>query len=310
MRWAGALAILQAMLAVSRLTGLWPCAEACAGGGFYRFLGGVDVVALALLADVGVAVLCLARARFWAMLAAWTLVGVGAAFTAIAIGLGLFCPFCLVHHGLGLIVAGLLWPARWWIAPLACSWGALATNAVFHHQPVVDVAEPAMTAPEAVNPPVAWRGPADAQIQVETVADPSCAHCAAVFNDLRRVLEQSGVRWRVIVPVRPSQPASADLAAAAQQAAAEGPAAMDGFWLSALGLKADATTVEILTLRPELARWFHRPSPQVALDQARLKSMRFAGRTPLIVARRGDGTPVGRWEGDLDLPAIAATLRR
>lgn len=310
MRWAAVLAILQAAVAASRLAGIWPCSEACAGGGFYRTLGGVDVVALALGADVGVAVLCLASQRSWAAIAAWVLVGVGAAFTAIAVALGMFCPFCLVHHGLGLIIAGLLWPARWWIAPLACSWGALATNAAFHHAPIVDVAEPAAVSAPAAVPSVAWRGPAEAAIQVEAVVDPSCAHCAAVFDDLRLILDRSGVRWRIIVPVRPSQPTSADLAAAAQQAAAEGPEAMDAFWLSALGVKADATTAGILALRPELARWFHRPSPQVALDQARLKTLRFAGRTPLIVARRGDGAPVGRWEGDLDLPAIAATLRR
>ena len=315
-RIVAGLAALQVLLVVTRLVGLWPCVESCGGGGYYRYFAGIEVLWFAVVADLALFATAVFRSG-WLIPVTWSLAGVAVFFSAMAWGLGLICPFCLIHHGLALGAAVVTLvgttPRPRLLPILACLGGALGTNAVFHHGPVADVAAVADVAQPSSALPKIWRGPATSPTEVEVVLDPMCPHCAAQWGDLRRTLMQAGVRWRVLVPIRPSQPASADLATAAQQAASEGETTLDAFWSSALGLDERLTTAEVLRRRPELARWFHSPtSAEAAIravaDQNDLKSLHFKGRTPLVVARR-KGAPLGRWEGDLDLPAIAATLR-
>jgi len=322
-RLAAVLATALPVLVVSRLAGWWPCDVGCQGGGFYKQLAGIDTLWLALGAYALLALLAWWRpnhalTRAFAGLCA----GSSLFFLALSAVLPLFCPFCLTVHALVCTSAVLLgaWEWRWLVL------GLLAIIALFHHGPVRDVITPVaqVAAPsDALSLRMdahRSRGPVDAVQQLEVVLDLQCAHCAESWSGLAAVIgpavRDGRLRLTVRLVVRPSQPASRDLARWAFAAAADSAAAHGRYLVTFLGTRTDLTTDEVRSAHAEdlapilAAAAAHGPVIEalVEADQALISRLGLRGATPLLVLS-GAGRELGRWSGSAATPeALAAAL--
>ena len=327
--WAPALALALPVLVAVRLAGWWPCDVACQGGGWYRSLGGFEVLwgalaAYALLCALALrAVLQPAAAQDALRALLGLLAGVSAFFLLMSAALGLLCPFCLTVHGLVVLLAILL-RARWWPWLLL---GILGANAAYHHGPVRDQVEPtAAVATSPADPAAATmdanrrRGPVDAPLRLEAVLDLQCPHCAESWSGIARAaapaIQAGRLRLTLRLVQRRSEPASRDLARWAFAAAAAGPAAHGRYIIALLGVRSGLGTDEIRRAHGEdlvglddvLTR--HGPAIEalVDADQARIAQLGLRGATPLLVLTDRDGRERGRWAGAVDPVALARSL--
>jgi protein-disulfide isomerase len=320
-------------LDVSRLTGWWPCDIACQGGAHYQQMAGISVIWPALLVHVLLTALTFRDARRggwcpWTVRLVWLTAGISAFFAAIALHLGLTCPYCLAVHGGSLLLLVLTVPfspsVRWWHAVSWLIAGVLGANAVFHHAPVADAVTGVAQGPET---PVASAaadrgrtyGDATSHRTLEVVIDLTCRHCAEQYRPLMEALKPAiaAKRVRVIVRhlVRPSQAASGPAAELALAAAAlqEHAAALEillpsnpdaGF----AGLKARLEEViDPVKLDGVLTKDRAAITALLNDDQQRISQLGVGPRTPSAVLIE-DGKVNKTWSGDLPVPAIVAAL--
>jgi Thioredoxin len=323
-RWGVAIgACLPAVLTALRLSGWWSCEVACQGGGYYQRVLGIDVLWPGLIAYIclGLSMLNDAwRHPLWSRrtgMLAGALGGVSLFYLYIAWSLGLVCAFCLSVHALVLVV--LLAVAGDSALPTAVLLllGALGSNALFHHQPVADVANPSPSAPTT---PLAQRadaqrqrGLASAPIRIDYALSLQCSHCAEQHQPLLDALAPAIAEGRVRLVMRPvvraSDPGGRWLAQCALAAAARSPEAFDDFLRERLGTRAELTRDELLTLGGDLPS-LDRDTPAVAGlvdgDQQALAALGYRGATPFIAIRRG--TKITRYARDLPLAEILASL--
>lgn len=321
-------------LDVSRLTGWWPCDIACQGGAHYQLVAGISVIWPALLVHGLMTALTFRDARRggwcpWTVRLVWLITGVSVFFAAIALSLGLSCPYCLAVHGGSLFFLLLTVPfppsVRWWHA---ISWliaGVLGANAVFHHAPVADAATGVATGPvtSVTASEIADRGrsygDATSRRTLEVVIDLTCRHCAEQYRPLMEALNPiiAAKRVRVVVRhlVRPSQAASGPAAELALAAAAlqEHAAALEillpsnpdaGF----AGLKARLEEViDPVKLNGVLSKDRAAITALLNEDQQSISQLGVGARTPSAVLIE-DGKVSKTWSGDLPIPAIVAAL--
>lgn len=329
------LMLMLAAMDVARLTGWWPCDIACQGGAHYQRIAGVSVIVPALIAHLGLAALALRDLRRggscpWSIRAGWFLLGVSLFFVVIAYALDLHCPYCrAVHWGtIAAVVCLAPLPAgmRWWQPVAWCLAGALTTNAVFHHRPVADVADPTRTPATTVEVDAAVAanagrtyGDPSATRTLEVFIDLTCLHCAKQYRPLMVALQPAiaAKRVRVIVRhvVRPSQSASKPAAELALATALMGDhaAGLDVLLGSnpdsgQAGLQARlAEIIDPTKLDAVLARDIRTIRRVIADDQSRLMILGIGTRTPSAVLLE-DGKVTRRWVGDLPHASIVAAL--
>jgi hypothetical protein len=328
LRWGVAITACQpAVLTALRLSAWWPCDVGCQGGGYYQRIFGLDVLWPALIAYICLGLSALYDAwrhplwsRRTAMLTG-SLAGVSWFYLFIAWSLGIVCPFCLSVHALVLLV--LLAVAADAALPTAVLLllGALGSNALFHHQPIADVASVAPAAGSAASITVLAqqadanrrRGLDHAPIRIDYALSLQCSHCAEQHQPLLDALAPAIAAGRVLLIMRPVVRASDDggrwLAQCALAAAAGSPEAFDDFLRERLGTRAELTREELLTLGGDLPRLDRDTADLAALvdaDQQALKALGYRGVTPFIAIRRG--TSITRFVRDLPLAEISTAL--
>lgn len=333
------LAAALVLVTASRLSGLWPCAEACSGGGYYRSLGGLDNLWPALACYLVLALLALRDVRSgassgWTAAWAWLLAGVGVFYLSVALRLGMHCPFCFTVHGLAFAAALLLlpWPQAPALRapPLLLLVGLLGANAAYHHAVVPDRVEvPAAAQPLASGEREALalmeagrhRGRGDAQLLLDLVLDLQCPHCSAQYAGLLKALtpavQEGRLRLCLRVLVRRSEPASRALARWAAAAALRSAGDHSRYLSAALGIKEGLTPEQVLSLREEFAPWAELARQRTAAvdalvddDQRSIAALKLTGTTPYLVLSGPDGRERGRWQGDLDQADLLAALAK
>ncbi|MBA3701149.1 MAG: thioredoxin domain-containing protein [Planctomycetes bacterium] len=329
-------AIVPLMLAaadIARLTGLWPCDVACQGGAHYQTIAGMSVIwpALALHLTIGLlGIRDFKRGGWcpWIVRLLWFHVGVSLFFAYVSSMLAIECPYCtVIHVGIfALMILAMPFSAtvRWWHVLTWAAAGLLMTNAVFHHQPVPDVA----TTTSAATPPTRASttidhgriyGSNEATRTLELVVDLTCRHCAEQYRPVMVALKPAiaAKRVRVVVRhlVRPSQAASGPAAELVLAAAAMGEhaSAMD----TLLGSNPDAGLAGMKARLGEvidaekLDGVFSADRTAVTTvlndDQQRIRQLGLGPRTPSAVLIE-DGKVTKTWSGDLPAPAIVAAL--
>lgn len=350
-RWLAAVVVLALpILCALRLAGAWTCATACAGGGHYERLAGVSTLILGLVVYTSYALLIWRDVRrgSWSagtVIAAWLLVGVSVFYVSILIRLHLWCSHCITVHLLIATLALLLGPTalawRWRL--LALVFGALVMNAAFHHQPVVDVADPdrlpavasaPASSPAPMNksdaallatidanrslgsPAAAWR--------LDLAIDLYCPHCANEHAGLMRALTPlAGEKLRIVTRqvVRTSAPRGAELARYALAAAAiDRPthAAMtalllgtrpDTGWAGVRAFVADA--LDVTAIEAMEARHRDLLVDLVKQDLRELRERGIGASTPaLALMATADGRTMRRWTEVVDAGRIAAEVER
>jgi protein-disulfide isomerase len=329
------IALGQAGMDAARLVGLWPCDVACQGGAHYQTVGDVSVIWLALGAHVLLATLFLRDIRCggwcpWTIRSTWFLAGIAIFFLLIASALDLACPYCLATHIAALLLLFIVVPfpgaVRWWQAVSWLAAGWLVTNAVFHHQPVADMAVVGGTTPlvpttDAFADADRGRtyGAVGARRTLEVVVDLTCRHCAEQYLPLMRALQPAiaAGQVRVVVRhlVRPSQPASRPAARLVIAAATMGEHAPAMEVL--LGSNPDAGAAGLIAklgelldparLEATLARDAAAIDSVLDADQRRVGELGTGPRTPAAVLIE-DGRVGKRWSGDLPIPELVAAV--
>ena len=311
--WATLLAGLVALVCLIRLLGWWPCSAACAGGGMYARWAGIAVEWFGLATGVVLAV----AHRWWspavAAALAWLAAGGAGFFLCMAIGLGLWCPFCLLVHA-GLILSALVagrqgcWP---WL-PI----GLLAVNASFHHGPERDVvAMPAATPVEVDARADAnrKRGSASAPLVAHVVLDLQCPHCAAdwpiLAARLAPAIRAGRVEMVLYLAQRRSSVAGDALARWFAAACQDSPAAVGRLVEELLGCRDDLDAVALQQRSPEAARLAISASGPaiaafVASERARLAGLGYRGASPLLVIRHRSGGEALRSDGPPPIQAL------
>lgn len=339
-RMTAILVLAPAILCALRLAGVWTCTTACAGGGQYERLVGVPILVPGLMVYLALAALVWRDLRrgSWqdpTVVAAWLLAGVSLFFVSILVRLGLWCPHCIAVHVLIAVLVALLGPVvlPWRWRALALLLGFLLANAAFHHQPVLDVAEPehrpassaAATVPAGIQATVeANRSLGDllAPWRLDLAIDHYCPHCAEEHAGLMRALAPlAGGRLRIVTRhvLRPSTPRGAELARYALAAAAVDRPTFTALTALLLGTRhnlgwsgvrsqvadvLDATAIEALELR-------HREvlAGMVQQDQRELRERGIGATTPaLALVAVADGRTVRLWTGAGDARRIAGEV--
>jgi hypothetical protein len=167
------------------------------------------------------------------------------------------------------------------------------------------------------------QGRTDAPLVLELAIDFQCPHCAESYDRLIAMLAPAVTEGTLEIvvrhAVRPSEPASHDLAGWAFAAAAESGAAYRAYVGGMLGTRDGVLTADLLhgpmaePLRlAERKRQASQHATVIATlvdsDSIRLRELGFKGRTPLAELRDRHGRRLGRWETEITPSAVLATL--
>jgi hypothetical protein len=156
---------------------------------------------------------------------------------------------------------------------------------------------------------------------MDLVVDLQCPHCAVFVPALEAALApgiaRGDLRVRTHLLVREDQPASRDLVTWAMAASLESQAAFDHLVAAALGTNPDATPGGAdahLGEAMDLVALGHLRLAHVSLladlvdeDQQRIASLGNTGTTPACILSDDRRQVVGRWQGDIDAQAVAAS---
>ena len=243
----------------------------------------------------------------------WAMAGGAGFFLCMAIGLGMWCPFCLLVHT-GLILSALLagrqgcWP---WLLI-----GLLAVNAAFHHGPERDVVTAPASAPvgaEHSSDAGRRRGSATAPLVAHVVLDLQCAHCAAdwpaLAASLAPAIRAGQVEMVLYLAQRRSSVAGDALARWFAVACQDSPGAVGRLVDELLGSRDDLDAAALQQRSPEAARLARSASAAgvasfVAAERARLAELGYRGVSPLLVIRQRDGSEVLRSSGPPPVEAL------
>jgi hypothetical protein len=277
----------------------------------------------------------------------WLLLGGSAFFIVTALRLHLQCRQCGAFQTTSLALAAVLlggplaaWGRLFWLGcgvvlMTLCYGVALREDVQLAPPPLHPSGQPGpgpRPGPGALrDSELAWREHADAgrrwgsvhaPLVLELALDFQCPHCAEAYDQVmgavQGALADGQLQLAIRTVVRPSEPASASLAAWSFAASAS--AEHQRFVVSLLGSREDATTAQLLqspaaeTIDLQaLARLAtqHQQSCQQLIDedQERLHALGYRGATPFAVLLDRSGGVHGQWSGSIDHQALAVSIR-